>query len=94
MQIFLTIIILLLAAMYFTYIIHAMIYSENEVIKEAGYLIIMLTIMITIAFIVSVWVDYVKTTDQLVVPTIKVENTIVNDSIIKSDTTYIYTFKK
>ena len=94
MQILGTIIIILIAAMYLIYIIHAVIHGENEIIKEFGWLPIITTILLASVFILSVWTDYSKTTDSPVVPTIKVENTIVNDSIIKSDTTYTYTFKK
>lgn len=94
MEVVYTIIILFIAAMYLIYIIQAINHSEHEIIKEAGFIPLILTIILAGAFIISSWTDFTKTTNQFVIPTIKVTQEIVNNSIIKSDTTYTYTFKK
>jgi hypothetical protein len=90
----LTTIIILLGLIVICAIIAGITQADNDYFSALYAIAVGIVLIFTIAFVVNVNEDQkVIERKERVEPQIKIE-TIQSDSIIKSDTTYIYTFKK
>ena len=89
-----TFLIILLSLIVLIVLIHYIIIANDDC-KAQGILALIITFFITILSIIEIN-THTKPLElkQPIQDSLKVENTIVNDSIIKSDTTYIYTYIK
>ena len=89
-----TFFIILLAIIVLIALIHYTTKVESAFI-DLGILAIGIVVIVTMLSIISINTpNKTITLKQPIQDSLKVENTIVNDSITKSDTTYIYTYIK